>query len=247
MRINLDDKFFVDPRVQLLSDKLGSLELAYGSMVRVIRLAQDYYREGMIIPADIYEMTFSKELVKCKLVEKRKDGYYVRGSGAYFDWIKQKIAAGRKGGLASASKRKQKKARASKSKRVFESAQANPSKPNLKDKDKDKDNRNRAKGSMPFILMSSYKREYENKYKKEYIISNEDRDYGLMKKFLNKAGGREEAERLIANYFTIEDEWLYNNAYPLEYMIKYINKLSILGQKNDPLAKDKELFTGGKT
>lgn len=113
-RINIEEKFFHDPRIQILGNKLGNLDTAYGIMLRLFRLAQDYYREDVDIPDELIDMAFPKDhLIECKLIEKTESGYYVKGSNSYFDWINQRVEAGRKGGVASARKRKQNQAAAS--------------------------------------------------------------------------------------------------------------------------------------
>jgi hypothetical protein len=105
-RINLDNDFWDDLRIELLEQKLASNRRnikheARGCFVSAIRLAQKYWApkagesEGLI-PLHIWSSSGFDALVDVGLAEIRDAGVYVRGSSEHFEWIKNKRDAGKK-------------------------------------------------------------------------------------------------------------------------------------------------------
>jgi len=92
-----------------LSVKLGEAT-ALGWLVLLWRFAQEHYRKDKtIIPSKSYEFYgFPDELIDFEFVEKRKNGYYVKGSKRNFEWIFKGIEQRRKAGKKSAEIRKKK-------------------------------------------------------------------------------------------------------------------------------------------
>lgn len=113
-RINIEDSLFKDIRFMDLVAKFGCLNTAIGALVRAWALAQKHYlnyeNDQLIPSADWKKQRIRDELIEVGLAELRPKGYYVSGSKEQFAWLEQKITAGRKGGLASAKKRKENKA-----------------------------------------------------------------------------------------------------------------------------------------
>lgn len=124
-RLNIDDIWFDDPRRTELGIKLKSPLIADGVALSMWRLAQTYFRVGLLVPADQYKrMAFHLEFQESGLAEYFTDGVYIKGRDDAFDWIRKKQQSGRKGGKAKAkaeltrgqSKRKQTLAKPSKRK-----------------------------------------------------------------------------------------------------------------------------------
>jgi uncharacterized phage protein (TIGR02220 family) len=104
-RLNLEYKLLSDPRFKALSRKLGE-RLAIGEWVAVAMAAQDYWaKDKALIPPDIWELNeFSEDLLRCHLVEKKDNGYYLKGSEEYFRWYLKMLEFGKKGVEARKSK-----------------------------------------------------------------------------------------------------------------------------------------------
>ncbi len=97
-RLNLEDKLFNDSRFRALMRRLGE-KMAIGEWVLVARAAQEYWiKDRGLIPLNIWDLNeFSDELLRCELVEKRDDGYYLKGSENYFAWYEDKCKLAKKG------------------------------------------------------------------------------------------------------------------------------------------------------
>ncbi len=127
MRINIENKWFSDPRRNLLIQRLGSSFLADGIWLQAILLAQEYWgQDYALIPEKIFSLfEHNDALVDCCLVEKRDGGFYLCGSKEHLSWVAERRAAGRNGG---SSKRKQNEANASKTKQTLPSSSSSSSK-----------------------------------------------------------------------------------------------------------------------
>lgn len=103
-RINLEEEFFADPRLQQLCVK-HPLTLAVGSVVCLWKLGQSYWRrEGSLIPREIFQMTpLADDLVACGFAEIREEGVYCRGAEQRWSFLLRAQKAGR----ASAKARQQ--------------------------------------------------------------------------------------------------------------------------------------------
>lgn len=99
-RINIEDKWWTDPRRQLLARALGSEALATGVFFCAVRLAQEYWRKGQsLIPFKIWEhVEHHVSLIEYGLAERRETGVYLSGSEEWFEWIDLRRDAARKGG-----------------------------------------------------------------------------------------------------------------------------------------------------
>lgn len=95
-RINVDDDFWVDPRLRHLSRKLDSETRAVGMCLLFWRIAQRYWTdEHKLVPKDLFMIEGLEPLVEVGLAEIRGDGVYAKGAER-FDWLKKKRDAGRK-------------------------------------------------------------------------------------------------------------------------------------------------------
>lgn len=111
-RLNIEDKWWTDPRKQLLSRALGSEALATGVFFCAARLAQDYWKdEHGLIPKRIWDaVEHHQKLIDCGLAEIRPGGIYLFGSEECFRWIEEKrekkVEAGKKGGAKRSERAK---------------------------------------------------------------------------------------------------------------------------------------------
>jgi hypothetical protein len=124
-QVRIDECLLNDPRfkqlVRLIEKQIPDLltpaekeELALGKCWRAFHVAQKYWRDDRKpVPASVWSMdscaSFASQLVAVGLANKTKDGFYVSGAKAYFDWFHTKQEAGRLGGIKSGSSRNQKK------------------------------------------------------------------------------------------------------------------------------------------
>lgn len=105
-RINIEDSLYRDGRFINLFLKLKSMETAIGALVRVWSVAQKWYLidDGMI-PFDEWTKQGLNDLViEVHLAERVGDFVRVCGADEQFAWLKQKVEAGRKGGIARKNK-----------------------------------------------------------------------------------------------------------------------------------------------
>lgn len=117
-RLNLEDRWFDDPRRLALIEKIGAIQTD-GSAVQIFRMAQSYFKQNVANPSIPYQ-TFARcpnalLFIEIGLAEVIDGFVYVRGSREHFEWIRARKVNGSKGGLARASKAKQKLAKHSKS------------------------------------------------------------------------------------------------------------------------------------
>lgn len=105
-RINVDLSFFIDPRFKALAKDLGCEILAQGSMLNAWAIAMDFYKnDRSLIPETVFKFIPNSDLIlKSELAEKRENGFYIKGSEKRFGWYFDKAKAGKKGGLAKASR-----------------------------------------------------------------------------------------------------------------------------------------------
>lgn len=107
-RINIDDKWFLDPRREILREKLKqSTRYIDGLMVEVWRIAQHYYKTNRVgIPVSIFEkIQEAKEILDSDLAHRVNEFVYLKGSKECFNWLVQSVQSGKLGGLASAALR----------------------------------------------------------------------------------------------------------------------------------------------
>lgn len=102
-RVNIEDKWWMDPRREQLGILLGSLTLADGVAVKFWRVSQDYWKTKKVgIPANIFRhIPYSDEFLSCSLAVQKDDFFYVLGSEEHHQWLIAKKEAGKRGGLKS--------------------------------------------------------------------------------------------------------------------------------------------------
>jgi len=106
-RVNIEEKWWTDPRRKMLARLVGNEYLADGIMVSVWRLAQTYRGRGNgLIPHHVWNaVEANSSIVEANLAKIEADGVYVYGSHDHLDWVVEKrqqaIEAGKKGGRKS--------------------------------------------------------------------------------------------------------------------------------------------------
>lgn len=111
-RVNVDDELFFDPRFKALARRLGNEDTATGMCIRLWRLAQKYWgKDHSPIPYDVFCLEDLEVMLEVGMAIKTEMGVYVKGSQERFDWYRQKVEAGKKGGKRSTEVRQQAKSK----------------------------------------------------------------------------------------------------------------------------------------
>lgn len=103
-RINIEDDFWNEPRIDALAELVKDRDKAYGMMLRAIRLAQKYWapKKGEMfkpIPFEIWNVSGLCALSEVGLTENTDQGVYLKGSKDHFGWLVSAKSHGRMGGL----------------------------------------------------------------------------------------------------------------------------------------------------
>jgi hypothetical protein len=107
-RINIEDKWWTDPRRESLAKSLGNPLLADGLMIRAWRLSIEYWAKNQLIPKHIWDsLEHGSNIIEHNLATIEQEGVYVRGSKESHDWVKLREKSV-KAGKISAEIRKQK-------------------------------------------------------------------------------------------------------------------------------------------
>ena len=109
-RVNIEECWWTDPRRSALASLVGGEEIADGAAIKVWRLGQEFWKhDRKLVPKQLFDLLrFASHLLQVGMVEVRGDEIYVRGSSAYLDWVNERKAAGRAGGVKKAQNRKKK-------------------------------------------------------------------------------------------------------------------------------------------
>ena len=103
-RINIEDKWWSDPRRGALIAKLGSVHLADGVMVGLWRISQEFNGQPFEW-ASYYDKDTVDAISSTGLASVEHQLIYVKGSRDHHEWLKAKRDAARKGGKKSAELR----------------------------------------------------------------------------------------------------------------------------------------------
>lgn len=105
-RINIEEKWWTDPRREKLAFLLGSFLIADGLALKLWRLSQENWKgskkdkEKQLIPLSKFEfIEFREKLLEAKMCEIRDEGVYVFGSEEHHEWLLSKKRNGKLGGL----------------------------------------------------------------------------------------------------------------------------------------------------
>jgi hypothetical protein len=100
-RINVEDDWFDDPRREILAGLIGGVA-ADGVALRMWRLAQTYYRAGLLVPVELFEkVPHAKEFEAAGLAARSEGGVYIKGQRDRFEWLKKRAESGKRGGEKS--------------------------------------------------------------------------------------------------------------------------------------------------
>jgi hypothetical protein len=103
MRINVDDRWWSDPRREVLIQMIG--DMADTVALRMWRAAQTYWGPGgkFGIPKKIYnKLLHAKEWMEVGLAIEKDGAVYIRGSSSRFGWLTQQVQ--HMGGVARSKK-----------------------------------------------------------------------------------------------------------------------------------------------
>lgn len=105
-RINVDNEFWSDPRLHVLTELIGKYE-AIGAVVCLWDLGQKHWAKGAhLIPLKTWKhVKFHAELVETGFAEIREDGVYCCGATDRWEYLLRAIEWGKAGGQASAAAR----------------------------------------------------------------------------------------------------------------------------------------------
>lgn len=114
-RINVEDKWYDDPRRITLIEKIGQLATD-GTALQIWRVAQNYYRLETLIPREVFfSIKHGPDFITAGLAVESDGGVYIRGSTECFKWIGSRKGSGRRGAEATNSKSQQTPANSGKS------------------------------------------------------------------------------------------------------------------------------------
>ncbi len=110
-RLNIEGKFFRDPRYLCMSSKLGPAT-ALGTAVLAWRLAEEYWVKGQLIPEKVWKFFEHHEvLAECGFATKEENGWYVSGTKTHSQYRIERSESGRTGGRISAQRARDSKGR----------------------------------------------------------------------------------------------------------------------------------------
>lgn len=241
-RINIEEKWFSDPRRSALACKLGSEVKADGVMIIAIRLAQQYWIPNKeLIPFKSWNgVELPEELVSVGLAEKREKGYYVSGSEEHFSWWfkrnEYKKEAGKIGGRISAQRPRDNKGKLlpkqnpSKAQAESKQSQSSSSSSSYTNNhntisispigEKLSNGRKYAKRD-EFIKL--FARIYEDYKKAPYVADDPDRKLSLV--IVSIMSNQQEWEHAIVEYLEMNDDYLITNGYNIRLMKMRIPKI----------------------
>ena len=108
-RVNVEEKFWTDPRFKALAKLLGSEHMAGWRCVCAWHLAFSYWTpDRKLVPAKLWSMAELDPLIDVDLAERRGDEVYCRGAMEWLDWANKNSESRSKAGKISADKRKAK-------------------------------------------------------------------------------------------------------------------------------------------
>ena len=115
-RINIEEKWWGDPRRQAICDAAGDAYKIDGVFLHIIKCAQEYIKDNSPIPEKIFSsFPFSTLFIEHGLCELSENGVWIDDHKRHIGWLAKRVEAGRKGGkITSNAKRAAAKLRESK-------------------------------------------------------------------------------------------------------------------------------------
>lgn len=133
-RINVEERYWTDPRRKHLLRLLKDEDLMDGCMMAAWKVAQTYWSVGKKpVPLNVFDhLRFSKEIMESGLARESTEilnpGMYVLGSRECFEWLADRKEAASRGGRKSGQTRRS-KAEAKRSKREPNASKRKQSEP----------------------------------------------------------------------------------------------------------------------
>lgn len=108
-RINVEDGLFIDQRWIELVLALGDADKALGALVRAWRVGQDYWKHSDNgIPKTVWNsQKINNAIIQVGLAHENGDFIKIHNSEKHFAWVRQKVEAGKNGGIASGDARRE--------------------------------------------------------------------------------------------------------------------------------------------
>ena len=102
-RLNIDDSFWIDPRLKHLTKKLKCEFKAIGQCVALWRIAQEFYKKDEPFTLRAFEFSsLSKALIESDFARCNNGIIEVSGSKEYFRWLRDRIESASSGGKKNA-------------------------------------------------------------------------------------------------------------------------------------------------
>jgi hypothetical protein len=109
-RIAVEDKWWTDPRRSRLVKLLGGEDEVEGAVLKMWRLAQEFWKHGKgLVPQELFmTLLHADELIESGLASVQDSFIYVRGSSMYLDWVREQREHASEAGKKSADARRKK-------------------------------------------------------------------------------------------------------------------------------------------
>ncbi len=231
-RINIEEKFWFDPRLRALQKKLGDAE-AIGQILTFWRLAQEQFKEKKLITESQFKVAGLKEdLFECEWAIRTDNGIRCKGDKRNFGWLLERKEAGRNGGIKSGKSRKLSKIETkqnqivsvSKTKQNEPSTSTSTSYSLKKEEKKELKAQTETSDAAKFIgiLVTSYQKRYGQKTRPELGPKVQ----GQIKNFI-KGRSFEEASTLIQVYFQMNDQWFIKKCHDFSTFLENLQKVKL--------------------
>jgi len=219
-RINIEDKWWSDPRRNRLIDKLGNSKLVDGLMVQLWRYSQNHNGEPFEWKG-ILEENEAQALACVGLCLLAENGtIYVKGSSEAHEWLNKRRESGRKGGQNGTGERKNRYLAQAKRKQTQASSSSSSS--SSISYSNSSSNNCEIKNSAPeksdvSIVGKVFRESYKSSYGKEYPGWGA-KENGQIKQWL-KSISFEQAQRLAKAYPYWNDPFISKRGHPLGLLI----------------------------
>lgn len=94
-RLNVEQRWWEDPRRLELVEMLGDEEKADGKALKLWRTAQKHSQKNELVPATSFNLKRFQPLIDVGLAELQPGGIYARGAKELFKWLDDRSAGGR--------------------------------------------------------------------------------------------------------------------------------------------------------
>lgn len=221
-RINIEDSLFSDTRFIALQIKLGSSELAIGSLVVAWKVAQSYWKDSDNgIPRPAWERhKLNNLIIEVGLAEDRGEFIFMVGSEKNFRWLRES----QKSGVASGVARRVKRNHKGISRTEPNGRQPLPLTPTLTLNKKETKGELSTESIAPFI--GSYVAAFQKRYGPDARPMLDGKAVGLAKTIVRDVGLAKAVE-LVQVFLQLDDPWFLKKTYDLSTFRENLNKVSL--------------------